>query len=179
MQTCIGLLSPRLQELNLGAAVDCEGMMDMSPFLQFDYPALKSIKIRKCDWYHSAVDDNFYMLFWKRHPTLESINLEKDEGYFSEDVAGIPDFAPNLKHLSTPFKNVQSPMSLLRRLTSLSIYNALGTQVPYLFHTSLLEGLPYLKSLAILRVSAILHNDLEQIQMTSQRLVPKCPAAFT
>ncbi|TFK21800.1 hypothetical protein FA15DRAFT_706895 [Coprinopsis marcescibilis] len=54
------------------------------------------------------------MSFWTRHPTLESIEFQEQEYLIdSEDVAGVQDSLPNLKHFRAHFKDVRMLVSLL------------------------------------------------------------------
>ncbi|TFK21833.1 hypothetical protein FA15DRAFT_658025 [Coprinopsis marcescibilis] len=162
LKSSIGSFAPRLEELNLGVVTGSDGgLLDMTPLLQLNYPVLKSIYMRNWDKY--GVDVENFMSFWKRHPTLESIKLQ-EQGYFSEDVAGIQNFLPNLKHLTAPFKDVRMLVSLLHQLTSLSIYDSLKSQVPYLFCTFLPEGLPHLKSLTVNHLPGMTSQDIDYME---------------
>ncbi|KAF8907688.1 hypothetical protein CPB84DRAFT_271773 [Gymnopilus junonius] len=138
------VLSPSLHTL----AISQPGSIgpSASPLFALDFPHLKSLSLH----FHFFDNLSVAMAFWKRHPTLETLELEKYSpmnNHFTKDFDS--DFLPNLRYLKTDFEDVQILAPILHHLIGLEINSSIVAQMPYLFGSILPEGLPNLKSLYI------------------------------
>ncbi|KAF8168713.1 hypothetical protein BJ912DRAFT_199381 [Pholiota molesta] len=116
--------------------------------LSLDFPHLKLLRLH---YFRSLHDTAMVQGFFKRHPHLESLSLEKcSHTWFSDNIE--VGFLPNLKHLKARFEDIRSLVSVLPQLISLGFTESYNGQVPYLLRSVLPNGLPQLKSLEIEQV---------------------------
>ncbi|KAF8907692.1 hypothetical protein CPB84DRAFT_1768563, partial [Gymnopilus junonius] len=120
--------------------------LSASSFFALDFPNLKALTLN----YHVVEDALEAMAFWKRHPTIESLELKESSPtnrYFTNDLD--LDFLPNLCYLKADYHDVRLLAPILHRLIGLEIDNSVNAQIPYLLRFVLPQGLPNLKSLSI------------------------------
>ncbi|KDR76878.1 hypothetical protein GALMADRAFT_225049 [Galerina marginata CBS 339.88] len=144
----INHFSPSLQTLVLRST---EGFASASHILTLEFPCLKSLTL---DGFRVRLTSEA-MTFWRKHASLERVRLSngvQSSRWFYEHIE--PGLLPNLMDFRADFSNVLPLAHILGQLTSLSIEKSINAQVPYLLRVVIPEGLPRLKSLEIVQVSA-------------------------
>ncbi|KAJ3509938.1 hypothetical protein NLJ89_g4951 [Agrocybe chaxingu] len=140
----IASLSNSLHTLNL--APNSTDFVSVSPIFAFDFPSLRSLSLATL----SLGTTEEAMAFWERHPTIEYLNIVDADWKAPWFTNNLPNsFLPRLKHLKAHFKDVRSLAPILHQLVSLTVYESINAQVPYLLRSVLPDGLPHLKALSI------------------------------
>ncbi|CAA7266339.1 unnamed protein product [Cyclocybe aegerita] len=139
----IASLSGSLHTLNL--APHSTDFVSASPIFALDFPVLRSLSLSL-----SLGTTEEAMAFLERHPTIEYLNIADPDWNAPWFTNSLPNaFLPRLKHLKAHFKDVRTLAPILHQLVSLTVYESINAQVPYLLHSVLPDGLPNLKALRI------------------------------
>ncbi|TFK20754.1 hypothetical protein FA15DRAFT_113261 [Coprinopsis marcescibilis] len=151
----LSLVSSQLRRLSIGPRVLHDYLWDTAELFELTFPVLESISLGNFESTIAAEYTDKAVMFWERHPTLESIHIsprvEKSGRFIPRRSDRVPQFLPRLRHLEAPINDVFSLLPILHQLVSLSVLFASNESMDYLTRSlPSSEGLPRLRSITIL-----------------------------